>query len=220
MRIYIMNVINDIDNFLIISAIIRKYGYQIRTLFLNIVVCLTLSRTLYVSIIQYLEDIPGFRVITGVILLYIAFRLAFLTPKDCGARNQPNKTIVQMMLIILMTDFTICIDSVLITAELSTNPVFIMIGIFLSITTVFLLLDSFFYILTKSSIIQVIASGLIAHIAILGLLKDPITRIPVILIEDLFEININNWINVFALDISILFIIIGLMKRIKRSKTF
>ncbi|WP_256239132.1 hypothetical protein [Bacillus sp. EB600] len=61
LRIYFMNVINDMDNLLIISAVIRKYGYQIKPLLSYIVLCLTISRTLYVVIIQFLAEIPGLR---------------------------------------------------------------------------------------------------------------------------------------------------------------
>jgi hypothetical protein len=62
LKIYFMNLINDMDNILIISAVIRKYGYQIRSLFWYIVLCLTVGRTIYVLIVQFLAEIPGLRV--------------------------------------------------------------------------------------------------------------------------------------------------------------
>ncbi|WP_256239133.1 hypothetical protein [Bacillus sp. EB600] len=87
-------------------------------------------------------------------------------------------------------------------------------------STVFFVLDSFTEVLAKTSLIQLIAGGLIAHIAILDMLKDPITRNPILFLEDFFEIKIHNWINFFALDIAILVIFIGLMKRIKSRTPF
>ncbi len=215
LKIYFMNVINDFDNLLIISAVIRKYGYQIKTIFSYIVLSLTISRTLYTVTIQFLADIPGLRVIIGMILLCVAIRLACTTQRDNGARSIPSISIGRMMLILLATDFSICLDSVMITAELSTNLLFIMVGIFLSVSTVFLLLDLFSEILVKSSLVQIIASGLIAYISILSIVKDPMTRSPIGFIEDFFEIQINHWINVLALDMALLVVFIGLMNRLK-----
>jgi predicted tellurium resistance membrane protein TerC len=207
--------INDFDNLLIISAVIRKYGYQIKTIFSYIVLSLTISRTLYTVTIQFFADIPGLRVIIGMILLCVAIRLACTTQRDDGARSIPSISIGRMILILLATDFSICLDSVMITAELSTNLLFIMVGIFLSVSTVFLFLDLFSEIFVKSSLIQIIASGLIAYISILSMVKDPITKSPIVFIEDFFEIQINHWINIFALDMALLVVFIGLMNRLK-----
>jgi predicted tellurium resistance membrane protein TerC len=214
LKIYFINIINDLDNILIISAVIRKYGYQIKSLFFYIVLCLTISRTIYVMIIQYLAEIPGLRVIIGFILLCIAIRLACSIQEDKEARSISRISITKIMLIVLATDFSVCLDSVMVTSGLSTNLFFIMVGIFLSVSTVFYVLDYFSEIMAKTSLVQIIAGGLIAHIAILDMLKDPITETPILYIEDFFQINIHHWYNMFALDIAILVIFIGLMKRI------
>jgi hypothetical protein len=47
------------------------------------------------------------------------------------------------------------------------------------------------------------------------MLKDPITQNPIGFIEDFFKIQIDHWINVFALDIALLVVFIGLMNRLK-----
>lgn len=222
LKIYFINIINDLDNILIISAVIRKYGYQIKSLFFYIVLCLTISRTIYVMIIQYLAEIPGLRVIIGFILLCIAIRLACSIQEDkedIEARSNPRISITKMMLIVLATDFSVCLDSVMVTSGLSANLIFIMAGIFLSVSTVFYVLDYFSEIMAKTSLVQIIAGGLIAHIAILDMLKDPITENPILYIEDFFQINIHHWYNMFALDIAILVIFIGLMKMINSSKS-
>lgn len=212
-----MNLINDIDNILIISAVIRKYGYQVKSLFSYIVLILTISRTVYVLVIQFLADIPGLRVITGIILLFMAVRLAFSAQENIDMRSDshPRKSTIKMLLIVLVTDFSICMDSVMVTSELSHNPIFIMIGIFLSVSTVFIVFDFFSEIMTKTYLVQILAGGLIAHIAILDMLKDPITEQPILFLEDFFKINIHNWYNMFAVDIALLVIFIGLMNRIK-----
>lgn len=217
-----MNIINDLDNILIISAVIRKYGYQIKSLFPYIVLCLTISRTIYVMIIQFLAEIPGLRVVIGFILLCIAIRLACSIQEDKEDKEErsiPSISITKMMLIVFATDFSVCLDSVMVTSGLSANLIFIMAGIFLSVCTVFYVLDYFSEIMAKTSLVQIIAGGLIAHIAILDMLKDPITENPILYIEDFFQINIHYWYNMFALDIAILVIFIGLMKMIKSSKS-
>lgn len=220
-KIFFMNCINDLDNLLIISAVIRKYGYQVKALFSYIVICLTLSRTVYVIIIHSIVELPGLRLITGIIILCFAIRLAWFFEKDKRIKTIPNISVFQMMLIVIATDFSVCLDSVMITSELSSNPLFIAVGIFFSVSILFILYCSFTDILGNTSWIQVIASGLIAHIAILGIVKDPITKNPLMFIEDFFEININTWINVFALDIAVIIIIIGIIRRIQnRTSSF
>lgn len=212
-----MNLINDIDNILIISAVIRKYGYQVKSLFSYIVLILTISRTVYVLVIQFLADIPGLRVITGILLLFMAVRLAFSAQENIDMRSgsHSRKSTIKMLLIVLVTDFSICMDSVMVTSELSHNPIFIMVGIFLSVSTVFIVFDFFSEIMKKTYLVQILAGGLIAHIAILDMLKDPITEQPILFLEDFFKINIHNWYNMFAVDIALLVIFIGLMNRIK-----
>ncbi|WP_223587543.1 TerC family protein [Neobacillus bataviensis] len=212
-KVFFMNSINDLDNLLIISAVIRKYGYKIGDLLIYIILSITLSRTIYVMVIHSLAELPGLRFITGVIILFIAIRLVWSIENDNKARTIPSISIFRMILIVLATDFSVCLDSVIITAELSSTPLFIITGIFLSVSAVFFLYNSFSEILGNTSWIQVIASGLIAHIAILSIVKDPITRIPVLFIEKFFEIHINSWINIFALDIAIIVIIIGVIRR-------
>lgn len=219
LKIYFMNMINDLDNILIISAVIRKYGYQIKSLFSYIVLCLTISRTIYVMIVQFLAEIPGLRIVIGFILLCIAIRLACSIQEDKGERSTPSISITKMMLIVLATDFSVCLDSVMVTSGLSTNLLFIMMGIFLSVSTVFYVLDYFSEIMARTSLVQILAGGLIAHIAILDMLEDPITENPILYIEDFFQINIHHWYNMFALDIAILVIFIGLMKMINSSKS-
>ncbi|WP_428911606.1 TerC family protein [Niallia sp. Krafla_26] len=215
LKIFFMNFINDLDNLLIITTVIRKYGYTVKTLFIYIVVCLTLSRTLYVLVIHSLVDFPSLRFVTGMIILSLAVRLAWSIEKDKRVKIIPNISIFQMMLIVMATDFSICLDSVIITSELSSNPSFIAIGIGLSVSTLFILYRSFTDLLGNTSWIQVIASGLIAHMAILSIVKDPITKTPLVFIEKYLEIHMNNWINVFALDVAIIIMIMGVLRRMQ-----
>jgi predicted tellurium resistance membrane protein TerC len=215
-----MNSINDLDNLLIITTVIRKYGYIVKNLFHYIVICLTLSRTFYVLVIHSFVDFPSLRFFTGIIILCMAIRLAWSFEQDKRIKTIPTISVFQMMLIVMATDFTICLDSVIISAELSTNPLFIAIGICLSVSTLFILYCSFTDILENASWIQVIASGLIAHIAILSIVKDPIAKTPLKFIENYLDIQMNNWINVFALDVAIIIIMIGILRRIQNRTSF
>jgi predicted tellurium resistance membrane protein TerC len=175
---------------------------------------------MYVLVIHLLVEVPGLRVITGMVILWIAIRLAWSIEKSTGVRSIPSISIFQMMLIVLATDFSVCLDSVMITTELSSNPLFIVAGIFLSVSTVFIIFNSFSEILGNTSWIQIIASGLIAHIAILGMVKDPLAKNPLLFIENFLEIHINKWINVFALDVALIIIIIGVIRRIQNRTSF
>lgn len=217
-KIYLLNVINDIDNIIIITAVIRKYGFRLKLLFPYIVVCLTLTRTFYVLIINSLAEVPGLRVVTGLIILSIVMRLAWSTnsiKKIKSLTYKPVKSFIRIMFVVIITDFTVCLDSVMITSEISSNPTFIFVSIFLSVATVFIVFFSYSELFIATSWIQIIASGLIAHIAILGIVKDPITKKPISLLESFFNIEIHNWIHIFALDMAIIIVIIGVIKKIQ-----
>jgi predicted tellurium resistance membrane protein TerC len=173
-------------------------------------------------VINSLAEIPGLRVITGIIILWIAMRLAWTT-NSVGIKNityKPVKSLARILFIVIVTDFTVCLDSVMITSELSSNPFFILVGIFLSVATVFMLFFSYSEAIIGTSWIQIIASGLIAHIAILDIIRDPLTEKPIIMLENFFEIEIHKWIHMFALDIAIIIVIIGIIKRIQTKVPF
>jgi predicted tellurium resistance membrane protein TerC len=210
-----MNFINDIDNILIIAAVIRKNGFQIKSLLPYIVLCLTITRTLYVMVIHSLLHIPGLRVTTGILLLCMAIRSAWTINSANRTTSTPAKSIIRIMLLVIVTDFAVCLDSVTISAELSSNLFFILVGIFLSVATVFIIFDSFSEVLANTSWIQIIASGLIGHMTVLSMVKDPVTENLISFIEWILEVDIERWINVFSLDIAIIIVIIGIMKRLQ-----
>ncbi|WP_338469747.1 hypothetical protein R4Z10_13105 [Niallia sp. XMNu-256] len=65
-----------------------------------------------------------------------------------------------------------------------------------------------------------IASGLIAHIAILSIVKDPIAGTSLMLIENYLDIHLHHWIDVFALDVAMVIMIIGVIRRINSRGIF
>ena len=211
LKIYLLNLISDLDNLLIITTVVRKYGYEPKQLFFNIVVCLTVSRTIYVAMIQYLTGIPGFRVLAGMILLYIAFCFVSSIQPDSEARPVPSIPAAKMLLIVLAADMLVCMDSVLITSGISTNLLSTMAGMALSLTTVLAFFEFFSEILDKISWVQIVAGGLITHVAITGIFKDPMMKYPVSLLEKVWGFQLHEWINFIALDTAIFLILIGFM---------
>lgn len=211
LKIYLYNLISDLDNLLIITTVVRKYGYEPKRLFFYIVVCLTASRTIYVAMIQYLTGIPGFRVLAGMILLYIAFRFVSSIQPDSEARPVPSIPVAKMLLIVLAADFLVCMDSVLITSGISGNLLYTMAGMALSLTTVLAFFEFFSEILDKISLVQIVAGGLTAHVAVTGIFKDPVMKYPVSLLEKVWGFQLNEWIDFIALDAAIFLILAGFM---------
>ncbi|AEH54637.1 Integral membrane protein TerC [Heyndrickxia coagulans 2-6] len=59
--------------------------------------------------------------------------------------------------------------------------------------------------------VQIVAGGLIAHVAVTGIFKDPVMKYPVSLLEKVWGFQLNEWINFIALDAAIFLILAGFM---------
>ncbi len=168
---------------------------------------------------HYLTEISGVRVLLGLIMLLVAFHLAWSIQQDKGVRQVPDISKLKMIFLVLITDFSVCIDSVMIASGISFNPIYVAAGIFLSITTVILIFESFSGILIDTSFAQIIACGLIGHIALLNIIKDPISKIHIIYRECTGREH--QWIDVLAvLDIAIIIIIVGVLRRLHNRNEF
>ncbi|MED4963933.1 TerC family protein [Heyndrickxia coagulans] len=146
-----------------------------------------------------------------MILLYIAFRFVSSIQPDSEARPVPSIPAAKMLFIVLAADFLVCMDSVLITSGISANLLYTMAGMALSLTTVLAFFEFFSEILDKISLVQIVAGGLIAHVAVTGIFKDPVMKYPVSLLEKVWGFQLNEWINFIALDAAIFLILAGFM---------
>lgn len=197
-------------------AIIRKYSFHQKSVILFTVFLLTFSRTVYVGAVDSLTAIPGLRLISGLIMIGLALRLVLFT--DFGLkRSRPLSWIrswIKMSFVLLFTDFTICLDNVIVTAELSSHPITAAFGIFISLMTAFVLLRLLPESVAESGWIQIIAAGLISHIAFLGIVKDPLLADKLIRLDQMLKgTDISKAIQIIAVNIAIIMIIIGILKK-------
>lgn len=217
-HIFFINLVNDIDNVLILVAVMRKYSFNQKSVILYTVFLLTFSRTVYVGAVDSLTAIPGLRLISGLVMIGLALRLVLFSNYGVN-RSLPVSWIkfwIKMTLVLLFTDFSICLDNVIVTAELSSRLVTAAIGIFLSLLTVFVLLRLLPKSVVESGWIQIIAAGLISHIAILGIVKDPLLANKLTQLDQMLKgTDISKAIQIIAVDIAIIMIIIGILKKFR-----
>lgn len=218
--IFLINLINDIDNVLILAAVMRKYSAYRTHVILYTAIILTFSRTVMVGVIDSLTEVPGLRVVSGLVIIFLAFRL-ILSKNDGLYRTSLSlgiKTWIQMTFTLLLTDFSICWDSVIVTSELSTHLLSAAIGIFLSLMTVFTLFRTLPESIADSGWIQIIAAGLISHVAILDIAKDPILESALHQLDLLLvDTSITTAINMAAIAMTIGMMLLGTLRKIKQS---
>ncbi|MGE6258076.1 TerC family protein [Heyndrickxia sporothermodurans] len=226
-QLALLNLLNDIDNILIIASLLRKNLYEQypRALFIVkifAIIMLSASRTLYVSIIQTIIDFPGLHLITGLIVLFIGVRLALTAQPNEENRllglgkDAPPIPIHRMLLIILLTDFVISLDTVIITAELSNNIFQTLFVLFFSLVVVFVLLPFLTTIINTFFWLQIIAGGILVQISVHAIAKEPF-------LLEMFSgtqkfigiINVERIVPMLAFDSMIIIIFIGIIRLIK-----
>lgn len=88
-KILIVGLINDIDNVVILSALLSKHyfkGIQLHTILL-----LSLSRTVFIYTLGKLINLPGFHLVTGMVILWLSLQLALYEPLPSKKRTTQTK---------------------------------------------------------------------------------------------------------------------------------
>lgn len=220
-HIFLLNLLNDIDNVLIIAALIRKYEIERHVKAIYSLTALTLSRFFYVMAAQQLSELPGLRLISAAFILWSALRMIHALNNESHPNQRKSKkkyAIPRMVTAVVATDFVICLDNILMTAQLSKQPIEILVGIFLSLFIVFMLFGAFSEIFNTYAWVQIIAAGLMSQVAVLSLARDPLIKAGLTEIKPIIDLeNAAQWfnINIFAMDVAILIIIIGILRFMK-----
>ncbi|WP_139305737.1 hypothetical protein [Paenibacillus sp. GP183] len=161
-KVFLLNLINDIDNGLILASLLKRFVLD-RTRYVAFAfyaaLILTFTRTCYIFIEKNVAELPGLRLVSGIILLWISVKMAMSWPDSPLSplvknfrtitatfkkepRDSPVKhfvgSIIHLFVLLIATDFAICLDTVIMTAELSNNAVEIVLGIFFSLFIVLL----------------------------------------------------------------------------------
>lgn len=213
LQVFFMTLVSDIDNMLILGAVLRRHSYFEVTLMAAVM--LTFTRTMYVALVEGLSSVPAFHLLTGLILLFISYNLVtklISGREERPARGSPYKKL-KLLAALVATDFLICWDGVLIISNISDHMAVISSGILCSLLISLIFLRLIIKMASAIPWINVVAGGFIAQNAITGIAKDP-------WLEDWInsanllgsDINI---VNTVANGTVILIVVIGLISYIK-----
>ncbi|MCJ7841989.1 hypothetical protein MUB24_13980 [Lederbergia sp. NSJ-179] len=216
-KVFLITFVSDLDNLLILGAIIRKHSN------LNIVVptavVLTLTRSVYVMLIDRLFAIPLIHLFMGLILLFIAFKLSTRSFADETLTRPGDRTLslkIKALFLLAATDFLICLDSVMVISNVSQNMIPAIMGIFLSLLLSLLFLPFIIKLAIKFSWINIVAGAFIAQTAVIGMVNDPWLKSWVSRMNLYFPRV--NMINLFANSMIVLVIFVGCFSYFKNRR--
>ncbi|MBO0992938.1 TerC family protein [Bacillus sp. SD088] len=216
-KVFLITFISDLDNLLILGAIIRKHP-QINIVFPAAVV-LTCTRAIYIVVMDTLLTIPVIHLIMGVILLFVAFSLvtkSFAEQTDIPPLNRSISIKVKVLSLLAATDFLICLDSVIVISEISQNMSMALIGIFLSLIISLFFLPMIIKVATKFAWVNIMAGAFIAQTAVVGIIGDPWLKGWILSINSYFpKVNL---IHVSANIVIVLVILVGCYSYIKSNR--
>ncbi|WP_062104955.1 TerC family protein [Bacillus niameyensis] len=209
LSVFFITFISDIDNLLILGAILRKHSY-LRIAF-PAVVMLTLTRTLYIILINGFSYLPMIQLLMGMILLYIAFK--FATRPVMLDEIRPNYSLwarLKVLFLIVGTDFLISMDSVIIISGISETRLYLILGIFSSLLISFFFLPFIIKLAINFSWITIIAGGFIAKSAVTSILNDPVLVDCIVYIESIYpRVNI---FNKMSSGVALIVVVIGVTR--------
>ncbi|MEB3101655.1 TerC family protein [Ferviditalea candida] len=221
-KIFLLNFFNDLDNVLIIAALLRKYSYdqypsKYYQMIYYSIIALTITRTGYVFISRQLAEISGLRFFSGLVIIGLALRIVLTATRTDETRwfrsGSPSLSMLRMLALVVMTDFVICMDSIIVTAQLSDHVLEIMLGIFISLLITFTFMRYISKIFNFLPWIQIIVAGIMSQAAVLGMSKDPLLQDYVQWFNQNFaNINTAKLFDVLAIDMGILMLLIGIFQ--------
>jgi predicted tellurium resistance membrane protein TerC len=241
-KVFLLNLINDIDNGLILASLLKRFVLD-RTRYVAFAfyaaVILTFTRTCYIFIEKNVTELPGLRLVSGIILLWISVKMAISVPNSplehldknfrsvttTSKKEEPQVSPVKhflgsmthLFILLIATDFAICLDTVIMTAELSDNAVEIVLGIFFSLFLVLLFFRRLITIFLYAPWIHIIIAGFLTQIAVMGMSHDPVVDHVVKHIQMFFMdtqgMTTSKIMDILALDTAIVVIIIAILRR-------
>lgn len=207
-QVFFLNFITGIDNALIIGSIIKSSSFARTTATLWLAATLTVSRTLCILGAQSLASLPGLKLASGLITLLISFRMI----KSTGFRSNPS--LFYTLLMVVTSDLTIGLDSVVTTAALSRNPFQILSGVFLAVCCTLFLLPAITKVFDCIPWVQIFAAGMIAEIAVQQMMEDPLLRKGTGLVRTVFPDS--DFIHLMAIGTAIAVVFFGTVNLLRQ----
>ncbi|MGE8078828.1 TerC family protein [Peribacillus loiseleuriae] len=216
-KVFFISLICDVDNMLILGTILRNHSCLHFTI--PAAMLLTFTRVIYVSIIDRLSYVPMFQMLMGIILLFIAYKIVttFIWGEDRYSHStRPTHSKVKVLLLLVVTDLLISLDSVLVISGISQHIMPVIIGIFCGLLISLFFLPVIIKLVKTFFWINIIAGGFITQHAINSIVNDPKLANWIDYMNDLFPNT--NIVNLVTNGAVILTIIIGIFSYIKHHR--
>lgn len=168
-QVFLLNLATSIDNVIIIGGILGRSG-RVVSISLCSALILTLIRTVLISGIHILTRIPGTQLTLGGLVLWVAFRTADVK----GATARTESSFWQLLLMVVLCDFTVSMDTVMTLAAVTHDMWKVALGIFLSLLPLFLLVLLVTRVMNQIFWVRTLAAAFIAQLAVRAMLKDPL----------------------------------------------
>ena len=216
-KVFFINLVSDVDNLLILGTILQRYSYLYITV--PAVITLTISRTIYIFLINRISNLPLVHLIMGILLIFVALKLVRRSIRNEHFTRPSNISPylkAKVLLILASTDFLICLDSVIVISQISKSMTSVTLGIFCSLFISLLFLPLIINLARTFFWINIIAGGFIAQNAVIGMLNDPWLADWINYINSVFPGA--NTVNIVANGAVIIIVVIGLYSYIKHNR--
>ncbi len=158
--------------------------------------------------------------VSGMLIVTMAFHLVWNGPDNDIFREHVLTSLLslfRLMAVVVITDFVICLDNIIVISQFSSNIILISLAIAITLTVVFSFIHLLAGWLNYFPWLQIVISGFMTQIAFLGMAKDPLLKDRLNLIRKSFHnMTSINLMDVISIDAAVFVIIIGLLRRNKK----
>ncbi|QSO53364.1 hypothetical protein JZ785_05710 [Alicyclobacillus curvatus] len=172
LAIYVINLLTSIDNAIVIGGIANRHKNLLPILAVSSVV-ITVCRTALIVGIASVAAWPGFRLLLGVGVLFVAIGLARVPMDD---RKHFGTSFWGVLSMVVVTDLALSVDNVLSIAVLSANPLVIAASVFFSLLPLFMLLPVMITVMNQVLWLRILAAGFVAELAVDSITDDPFLK--------------------------------------------
>ncbi|MDG5787256.1 hypothetical protein QA612_07100 [Evansella sp. AB-P1] len=212
-EIFIISIITDLDNIVIYTSILMRNPTVLLAGLLALF--LALNRTLYVSLVQEITQIPGINIFIGIIILFIALKM---TTKQIDLFENRFPSIIKVVGTILILDFFLALDGILLISTVTETKYNVFIGIFISLLILLLFSPMVFFILKFFPYFYIIAASFIGYTAIDKIVSDELIQ------KSLMSFNnyifFGNIFDIICISITALIFFIGIFFYEKNKRVY
>ncbi|MBU9722088.1 TerC family protein [Litchfieldia alkalitelluris] len=191
LKVFFISLLTDLDNIIIYLYILKRKP----TLYIAMFLCsiLAINRTVYISFVHSLNNLPGIDILIGTIILIIAINMS--TKQIDFDRQLPS--IFKVFGAVILLDLFLSFDGIVLIADISETYLIILIGIACSLLVLFIFSTLIFKLISFFPWIYIIAASFIAFTGVKSILTDVfIIQYVESLNNAVSSIDTNNWLSI------------------------